>query len=137
MIPVFAEKVFLLIDHRHLHGGPSRRLVKEVRSHLWRHGMRPVDEPWQLTWAWASGIGSSYMRFRWPMPHEIATLYMILLIHRTADHRTFHVAYRARDAMPDSVKMFIAQAVGERQINPFSTSAQLAETLVGSDQVAG
>ncbi|WP_236621292.1 hypothetical protein, partial [Rhodopirellula sallentina] len=85
---------------------------------------------------WACAIGSSYMRFRWPMPHEIATLYMTLLLHRTVDHRTFHVAYRAQDAMPDSVKMFIAQAVGERKINPFSTSAQLAEILVASDQVA-
>lgn len=76
------------------------------------------------------------MRFRWPMPHEIATLYMILLLHRTADHRTFHLPYRTQDAMPDSVRMFIAQAVGERKINPFSNSAQLAETLVESDLFA-
>jgi hypothetical protein len=74
------------------------------------------------------------MRFRWPMPHEIATLYMILLLYRTTDHRTFHVPYRAADALPDSVQTFMSLAISERQNNPIASAAQFAGK---SDQLVG
>ena len=63
------------------------------------------------------------------------TLYMILLLHRAVDHRTFHVPCRAFDAMPDCIRSFMIQTVGERKLNPIASAVQLIETLKQPDQL--
>lgn len=105
--PVF-QKSKRMTNSKYLAGGPSRRLVKEVRSRLWRYGVRPKDEPWQLTWLWACEIGSSYFQFKWPMPHEIASQYMLLLLCDMREGRLLKLPFRADQVQPDEVKNLIA-----------------------------
>jgi hypothetical protein len=97
-----------MADDRHLHGGPSRRLVKEVRSRLWRYGVRPKGDAWQLTWVWATAIASSYFHFRWPMPHEIASQYMLLLLCEMKEGRLLKLPFRADEVQPEEVEKLIA-----------------------------
>jgi len=97
-------------EHRELPGWPKKRLVKQTRSLLWTDGIRPKGEPWRLTWLWASSIASSYFHTHWPMPNEIASLYMFLLLRRMEEARTLRLPYRAEEKMPDAVRQFIANA---------------------------
>ncbi len=60
-------------DHS-LPGWPKKKLVKDVRRHLWHYGIRPVRfDMWRATWAWADKIARSYWRTHWPLPSEIGT----------------------------------------------------------------
>lgn len=97
-----------MADDKHLHGGPSRRLVKEVRSRLWRYGVRPKGDAWHLTWVWATAIASSYFHFRWPMPHEIASQYMLLLLCEMKEGRLLKLPFRADQVQPEEIKSMLA-----------------------------
>ena len=67
-------------DHS-LPGWPKKKLVKEVRRHLSHYGIRPVrSELWRATWAWAEAIARSYWHTHWPLPSEIGTQYILLLL---------------------------------------------------------
>ena len=50
-----------MAEERSLPGWPKKKLVKEVRSHLWHYGIRPTKFTiWQATWTWAAAIAKSY-----------------------------------------------------------------------------
>ncbi|WP_145284443.1 hypothetical protein [Rosistilla oblonga] len=103
-----------MTDDRYLPGGPSRRLVKEVRSHLWRYGIRPRGKGWRLAWHWAAEIGSSYFRFRWPLPWEIASQYILLMLCEMKEGRSLRLPYRADQVQPEAVQnMFPEEALLE------------------------
>lgn len=95
-----------MAEDRELPGWPKRRLVKQVRSHLWHYGIRPKGEAWRATWAWASAIANSYYHTHWPLPSEIATQYVLLLLCDMRESRCLKLPYRA-NVMPDEVRRLL------------------------------
>ena len=95
---------------RDLPGWPTKRLVKRVRSHLWRFGIRPKEPAWSATWQWASAIASSYYHTRWPLPHEIASQYVLLLLGQMKESRGLKLPYRASTVIPDAVRPLLPAA---------------------------
>jgi len=93
-----------MAEHRELPGWPKRRLVKEVRSNLWRYGIRPKGQAWRAAWAWASAIANSYYHTRWPRPSEIASQYISLLLAEMHESRALKLPYRASRIIPDEVR---------------------------------
>lgn len=63
----------VMAEQRDLPGWPKKRLVRDVRRHLWHYGIRPKGEAWRAAWSWASAIANSYYHTHWPMPSEIAS----------------------------------------------------------------
>ena len=93
-------------DHD-LPGWPTRRLVKRVRSHLWRFGIRPKEPAWSAAWQWANAIANSYYRKHWPLAHEIASQYVLLLLNRMHECRSLRLPYRANEVIPDEVRQLL------------------------------
>jgi hypothetical protein len=93
-----------MAEERDLPGWPKKRLVKRVRSHLWRYGIRPKGAAWRATWSWAYAIANSYFRLHWPLASEIATQYVVLLLAEMKENRALNLPYRADQVMPDDVK---------------------------------
>ena len=123
-IPFF-QKPKSMADDKYLPGGPSRRLVKEVRSRLWRYGVRPKGDAWRLTWVWATAIASSYFHYRWPMPHEIASQYMLLLLCEMKEGRLLKLPFRADQVQPDEIKSLLAT-------EPFAFSQMTSNTRLNA-----
>lgn len=92
---------------RGLPGYPTNRLVKRVRSHLWRFGIRPKEPAWSATWHWASAIARSYYHTHWPLPHEIASQYVLLLLGQMHEGRSLKLPFRATKVMPDEVRQLL------------------------------
>jgi hypothetical protein len=79
-------------------------LIKRVRSHLWHYGIRPKGPAWRATWEWAYAIANSYSRQHWPIPSEIASQYVLLLLAEMKRNRSLKLPYRADQVVPDDVK---------------------------------
>jgi hypothetical protein len=104
------------IDKR-IAGGPSKRLIKEVRKQLWRFGIKPMrHDLWLLAWQWASDVADSYRiplpgkvhRKRWPATNEIASQYLMLLLVEMRSCCALRLPYRAADHMPAGIKQRVA-----------------------------
>lgn len=90
-------------DHS-LPGWPKKKLVKDVRRHLWHYGIRPVRfDLWRATWAWADKIARSYWRTHWPLPSEIGTQYILLLLVEMKGNCMLRLPYRAAEHIPTEV----------------------------------
>ena len=90
-------------DHT-LPGWPKKKLVKEVRRHLWHYGIRPTKfDIWRATWAWAEAIARSYWHVHWPLPSEIGTQYILLLLVEMKKSCMLRLPYRAGDHVPPEV----------------------------------
>jgi hypothetical protein len=93
-----------MAEERSLPGWPKKKLVKEVRSHLWHYGIRPTKLTiWQATWAWADAIARSYWHVHWPLPSEIATQYLFLLLAEMKGSCMLRLPYRAHEVVPPEV----------------------------------
>lgn len=92
-----------MAEDKELPGWPKKRLVRKVRSHLWHYGIRPKGEAWRATWSWASAIAESYYHTHWPLPSEIATQYVLLLLGEMKESRALKLPYRANKVIPDDV----------------------------------
>ena len=93
-----------MAEDNSLPGWPKKRLVREVRSHLWHYGIRPTKLTiWRATWAWADTIASSYWHKHWPLPSEIATQYILLLLVEMKGSSMLRLPYRAADHVPADV----------------------------------
>jgi hypothetical protein len=77
-----------------------KRLVREARRYLWRHGIRPTGEHWTRAIRWCEQVSHSYeytvfgtsaKRRRWPSGHELASMYLFYVY---ADFRP-ELPYRA------------------------------------------
>ena len=87
-------------DHS-LPGWPKKKLVKEVRRHLSHFGIRPVrSEIWRATWAWADTVARSYWHPSWPLPSEIGTQYILLLLVEMKGSSMLRLPYRANEIVP-------------------------------------
>lgn len=96
-----------MAEQRDLPGWPKKRLVKEVRRHLWRYGIRPQWAPWRATWSWANAIAISYYHTRWPSPSEISTQYILLLLVEMKANFSLRLPYRAGKVIPDEVRAML------------------------------
>lgn len=93
-----------MAEERSLPGWPKKRLVRDVRRHLWHYGIRPTKiDIWRATWSWADAIARSYWRTHWPQPWEIATQYILLLLIQMKESRSLRLPYRASDHIPPEV----------------------------------
>ncbi|MGO8747960.1 MAG: hypothetical protein ACLQNE_18450 [Thermoguttaceae bacterium] len=100
-----------MAEERSLPGWPKKKLVKEVRRHLWHYGIRPTKfEIWRATWAWADAIARSYWRVHWPMPSEIATQYILLLLVEMKGSCSLRLPYRAGEFIPPEVARLLPTA---------------------------
>lgn len=93
-----------------LPGWPKKALVKRVRSHLWVFGIRPKHEPWRLTWQWAYEISQSYYHPRWPLPSEIASQYVLLLLHHMKTSVGLKLPHRANKVVPSCVQAMLGES---------------------------
>jgi hypothetical protein len=95
-----------MAESRDLPGWPKKKLVTEVRRQLARYGIRPTQPRlWHETWEWASQITRSYIFPRWPLPSEIASQYLLLLLLEMQANHALRLPFRAAEQMPLSVKL--------------------------------
>lgn len=100
-----------MAEEHSLPGWPKKKLVKEVRRHLSHYGIRPTKfEIWQATWAWAEAIARSYWHKHWPLPSEIATQYILLLLVEMKQSCMLRLPYRAREIVPLEVARLLPVA---------------------------
>lgn len=92
-----------------LSGSPSNRLVKDVRRHLWRYlRCRPEKESknWLDAWKWADACRYERVKFtstlakKWPMPSEIATQYLMLVLAEMKQFHALRLPYAAERCVP-------------------------------------
>ena len=91
----------------YLPGRPTKRLVRLVRSHLWRYGIRPAWKPWRATWSWAHAIAISYYHTHWPSASEISTQYILLLLVEMKANFSLRLPHRASRVIPDEVRAML------------------------------
>ena len=103
-----------MAEDRNLPGWPKKRLVKAVRSHLWHYGIRPQFTIWRATWTWASAIANSYYHTTWPLPSEIASQYLFLLLGEMRQNFALKLPYRAGKVIPEEVRRLLP-AQGENK----------------------
>ena len=100
-----------MAEERTLPGWPKKKLVREVRKHLSHYGIRPNQfSIWQATWAWASAIAQSYYQTHWPLPSEIASQYILLLLAEMQKNRQLKLPYRANKVVPAEVRALLPAA---------------------------
>lgn len=100
-----------MAEDRTLPGWPKKKLVKDVRRHLWHYGIRPVrSDIWRATWAWAEAIARSYWRTHWPLPSEIGTQYILLLLVDMKQTCMLRLPYRAGEQIPPEVAAMLPAA---------------------------
>lgn len=100
-----------MAEERSLSGWPKKKLVKEVRRHLWHYGIRPVrSDLWRATWAWADAIARSYWHTHWPMASEIGTQYILLLLVEMKSSHMLRLPYRAGEHVPPDVAALLPAA---------------------------
>jgi hypothetical protein len=93
-----------MAEDRTLPGWPKKKLVKDVRRHLSHYGIRPVKfDIWRATWAWAEAIARSYWHVHWPLPSEIGTQYILLLLVEMEKSCMLKLPYRATEVVPTEV----------------------------------
>jgi len=96
-----------MAEQRDLSGWPKKRLVRDVRRHLWHYGIRPKGEAWRAAWSWASAIANSYYHTHWPMPSEIASQYVLFLLANMKESCCLKLPYRANKVIPDEVRRLL------------------------------
>ncbi len=104
-----------MAEDRTLPGWPKKKLVKEVRQHLSHYGIRPTKFGiWQATWVWAEAIARSYWHIHWPLPSEIGTQYILLLLVEMKASCMLKLPYRAAEHIPADVAAMLptSQASG-------------------------
>ena len=94
-----------MAEQRDLPGWPKKKLVAQVRKHLSHYGIRPRwPKLWYETWEWAAQITRSYLFPRWPIPSEIASQYIVLLLVEMKANHALKLPFRAAQQQPPSVQ---------------------------------
>ena len=98
-----------MAEEKSLPGWPKKKLVRDVRRHLSHYGIRPQNQftIWQATWSWASAIANSYWHTHWPLPSEIASQYILLLLAEMQSSHQLKLPYRARKVVPPEVRAIL------------------------------
>lgn len=94
-----------MAEDRVLPGWPKKKLVKEVRRFLSSYGIRPASARlWYETWAWASQIRNSFVYPRWPLPSEIGSQFVFLLLLDMSATRSLRLPFRAMQQIPPALR---------------------------------
>jgi hypothetical protein len=102
----------MMAEERSLPGWPKKKLVKDVRRHLWHYGIRPIrSNIWRATWAWADAVARSYWHTTWPLPSEIGTQYILLLLAEMKSSCMLRLPYRAQKIVPPEVAAMLPTGV--------------------------
>jgi hypothetical protein len=98
-----------MAEEKSLPGWPKKKLVRDVRRHLSHYGIRPQNQftIWQATWSWASAIANSYWHTHWPLPSEIASQYILLLLAEMQSSHQLKLPYRAKKVIPPEVRALL------------------------------
>ena len=121
-----------MAEQRDLPGWPKKRLVREVRSHLWRHGIRLQRTPWLAAWSWAKAVANSYFYPHWPTSSEIGTQYLLLLLAEMKRNHALRLPFRANKVIPEQVRaMFPGNPVPLLIHEPVTTARKPAGTEAG------
>lgn len=100
-----------MAEDRELPGWPRKKLVRDVRKHLSHYGIRPNQfSIWQATWTWASAIARSYYHTTWPLPSEVASQYIVLLLSEMRNNSQLKLPYRASKVVPAEVRALLPAA---------------------------
>lgn len=119
---------------KYLPGHPAPKRIREVRRHLKHYGITPTLKLWRLTWEWANKVRMSYYDPRWPLPSEIGTQYVVLMLADMRDSFALRLPYRAQEQTTPAVLAALGQtppALPERKPEPRvlpATSASLFDT---------
>lgn len=100
-------------EHDELPGRPRKKLVREVRQHLWRYlRCRPsrTDDAWTMAWEWAHECSKRVMQDRWPCAMEIASQYLLVALARMRSLSALKLPFQANERMPASVQSQLALA---------------------------
>lgn len=98
-----------MAEEKTLPGCPKKKRVKEVKSHLWSYGIRPsIHRLWTMTWSWAHEISISHYRQRWPLPSEIASMYVFLLFLEMKQNFSLKLPHKAMERMTPAVLQHLA-----------------------------
>jgi hypothetical protein len=104
----------MAVSDKYLPGGPPPRLIRQVRRSLRSDGMTVRSEVlWRTTWEWASSIRNSYVFPKWPLPAEIATQYILLMLLDRQASRQLRLPHRAKETkyMPEVLRQRMLAAV--------------------------
>jgi len=107
-------------ERNELPGGPSARLIRDVRRELRRSlQCRPErrNKIWLLTWQWASHMANRQSswphprskRKRWPFAHEIATQFILLALMEMRSQCRLRLPFQAEKHLPATVQVFLAE----------------------------
>lgn len=109
-------------ERNYLPGGPSNRLVKEVRRTLWLNFQcRPGrdSDSWYRTWKWAAAVCNRCDSFNrvyginqrskpWPTSNEIATQYMLICMAEAHKYFGVRIHRRATECLEnDEASQFV------------------------------
>ena len=108
-----------MAEERNLPGTPSKLLVRKVKRILYsytRSRPQPSDKCWRLAWEWAGHEAESsvayragvYRRKKWPVPHEIASRYLLLCLIEMKSSSLLNVGYKAAESRPLPVLEFMS-----------------------------
>lgn len=108
-----------MAEERTLPGWPKKRLVREVRRTLKQYGITPPSdkalawygrqgEAWRAAWEWAAAVARSYWREHWPLPSEVASQYLLLLLTTMRKDRLLRLPPRVQDVtLPSGVRAIL------------------------------
>ncbi len=102
---------------KNLPGNPAPSRVREVRKHLRHYGIAPCTtqrDAWRQAWEWAWAVAKrpGAYRTRWPMPAEIGTQYLVLVLAQMRDNFALRLPAAARQNMPLSVSVALSSSAG-------------------------
>lgn len=95
---------------KYLPGGPSKTLLRRVRSSLRQYGIAPSirqERLWRQCWDWAYHVARSYKwgtaKLAWPSPNEIASQYVTLVLIEMKEASALRLPFRAfePECVPD------------------------------------
>lgn len=119
-----------------LPGGPSNRLIRDVRSilRLYVSSRPPKDDPvWRLAWEWALSVayrndlyvfGKMRKRRKWPSASEIASQYLILCLAKMRESHQLRLPHHAQACMPAEVR---------RRLTPLGSAPSLRGNVLTND----
>lgn len=119
-----------MAEDRTLPGWPKKKLVKHVRRQLAHYGIRPARmSAWRTAWIWAEAITRSYWQTHWPLPSEIASQYVLLLLADMKKSHMLKLPYRADSVLPAEVTAALSEIQGSEMVLPVGGTDRFAKLL--------
>lgn len=98
------------------------------------------SEIWRSTWAWVHKIAHSYYHTHWPLPSEIGTQYILLLLAEMQKSCLLRLPYRVREVLPpDMIALLpllngLPTAVSDAKVARVRRKQERAKSITQSPQ---